>query len=431
MGGKGEGRLPLFTPCKLHEERGIVWVYLLRHPNPTFFMQNQRGFVSAAVLIAIILGIIVLGGGAYFVMHQSPSQITSDNFDNVQTLPTNNNQTQQTQATTNTPAQTTTSQNQNNVPVATQTTSNLKTYSNSQYGFSAQYDPSHFDSTPVNSFMGKPNYTNTLLSLFYKDTKNPPGFDSASITFRASGAVNYEDCMKASTAHKQATIGGRTFYKDSTGDAATGHFSSTDSYRTYFNGACYEIHVTMNTYRTDDGVNRGPSDFSSIQNALQSVLNSFHLTVSETAPIVHAQSTPQWKTYTGTKVPVSFSYPGNLVIFELDSEIDINPGAQIGLDTVASGDLTPRISVQKGYLSANQSAATAMQSAMKTEPIAYPSYSYTSTTIGGESASIAGDINKTSVIYVLRGQKYFRIVFFGPFLTNQYQTFLNTFAFTN
>ena len=33
MGGKGEGRLPLFTPCKLHEERGIVRMYLLGFPH--------------------------------------------------------------------------------------------------------------------------------------------------------------------------------------------------------------------------------------------------------------------------------------------------------------------------------------------------------------------------------------------------------------
>ena len=69
-------------------------------------MQNQRGFVSAAVLIAIVLGLI--GGGAYYVMHQSPSQIASDNFDNVETLPTNTTTSNpapiQTQ-TTNTPTQ--------------------------------------------------------------------------------------------------------------------------------------------------------------------------------------------------------------------------------------------------------------------------------------------------------------------------------------
>ena len=58
-------------------------------------MQNQRGFVGVGVLIAIVLGVIVVGGGAYFVMHQqAPSQPSTNNFDNTQTLPTTNNQTQ-------------------------------------------------------------------------------------------------------------------------------------------------------------------------------------------------------------------------------------------------------------------------------------------------------------------------------------------------
>lgn len=72
-------------------------------------MKTQRGFVSAAVLIAIVLGFIVIGGGAYFVMQKnSPSPTLSDNtLDNSQTLPTTNTQAQ---ATINTPAQTTPTQ---------------------------------------------------------------------------------------------------------------------------------------------------------------------------------------------------------------------------------------------------------------------------------------------------------------------------------
>src|SRR3989344_5868416 len=110
MGGKGEGRLPLFTSCKLHEERGIMLVYLLTIVPTFLLMQNQRGFIGVGLLIAIILGIAVLGGGAYYVMQQqAPTQTASENFDNVQALPTTNNQ--QTQTTTNTPVQTTPTQN--------------------------------------------------------------------------------------------------------------------------------------------------------------------------------------------------------------------------------------------------------------------------------------------------------------------------------
>src|SRR3989338_11402096 len=54
-------------------------------------MRNQRGFVSAAVLIAIALGLLVVGGGAYYVVRQqSTPQTSSDNFDNLQQLQSGN-----------------------------------------------------------------------------------------------------------------------------------------------------------------------------------------------------------------------------------------------------------------------------------------------------------------------------------------------------
>ena len=71
-------------------------------------MKNQRGFIGVGVLIAILVGLAVLGGGAYYVMQQqAPTQTASDNFDNLQQLPTTNNQVQ-TQTTANVPVQKTT-----------------------------------------------------------------------------------------------------------------------------------------------------------------------------------------------------------------------------------------------------------------------------------------------------------------------------------
>ncbi len=61
-------------------------------------MKNQQGSVSTGILIAIILAIVVLGGGAYFVMQSNQSsQTASEN--NLDTLPT-------TQTTTQTPTKT-------------------------------------------------------------------------------------------------------------------------------------------------------------------------------------------------------------------------------------------------------------------------------------------------------------------------------------
>lgn len=73
-------------------------------------MQNQRGFVGFGVLIAVLIGLVVLGGGAYYVVNQQPtSQTATEDFDNLQQLPMTNNQ-EQTQSNTN-PVKTTPTQN--------------------------------------------------------------------------------------------------------------------------------------------------------------------------------------------------------------------------------------------------------------------------------------------------------------------------------
>jgi hypothetical protein len=62
----------------IHQKSGIMKLSLLI-ASLFYFMKNQKGFVSAAVLIAIVLGLIVLGGGAYYVVHQqSSSQATTE-----------------------------------------------------------------------------------------------------------------------------------------------------------------------------------------------------------------------------------------------------------------------------------------------------------------------------------------------------------------
>ncbi len=73
-------------------------------------MHNQRGFIGVGVLVAILIGIVVLGGGAYYVVNQqSTAQTASENFDNVQALPANtttSNPAPTKTQTTNTPTQT-------------------------------------------------------------------------------------------------------------------------------------------------------------------------------------------------------------------------------------------------------------------------------------------------------------------------------------
>ena len=83
----------------------LLWSCNLSISCPHFVMQTQRGFVSAAILIAIALGLIVLGGGAYYVMQQSPSPTLTEN--EIPTLPASNSTSQNktTNTITNTPTQ--------------------------------------------------------------------------------------------------------------------------------------------------------------------------------------------------------------------------------------------------------------------------------------------------------------------------------------
>src|SRR3989338_93833 len=56
---------------------------------PLLYMHTQRGFIGLPVLLAILLGTMVLGGGAYYVQQQTPSQTGSDNLENLQELQAN------------------------------------------------------------------------------------------------------------------------------------------------------------------------------------------------------------------------------------------------------------------------------------------------------------------------------------------------------
>ena len=75
---------------------------------------SQKGFIGFPVLIAIVLGLVVVGGGAYFLVHQqSSSQTPSENKDTLQLASTTD-------------------------------TEKLKTYRNEKYGYSFNYPKQYF-----------------------------------------------------------------------------------------------------------------------------------------------------------------------------------------------------------------------------------------------------------------------------------------------
>jgi hypothetical protein len=61
-------------------------------------MKNPKGFISIGILIAIILGVVIVGSGAYYVMQQSSSSQESTN-----TPPTSNTPPVTTKQNTQTP----------------------------------------------------------------------------------------------------------------------------------------------------------------------------------------------------------------------------------------------------------------------------------------------------------------------------------------
>ena len=85
----------------------------------SFNMKIDRGFVGVATLILIVLGLIVIGGGAYYVMHQNSASQTPQNYPNIST-----NSEPETGAPNNsTPVQVAPSQAVNNVVLQNTSTS--------------------------------------------------------------------------------------------------------------------------------------------------------------------------------------------------------------------------------------------------------------------------------------------------------------------
>jgi len=105
-------------------------------------MHTQRGFIGVGLLVAIILGVVVLGGGAYFVMQQnSSSQTASEDSQNDflpnNTLPTKNTASNQVSNTQPTPSAKTPAS------PTTDKIANWKTYRNDVWGIEFKY-PSNF-----------------------------------------------------------------------------------------------------------------------------------------------------------------------------------------------------------------------------------------------------------------------------------------------
>lgn len=103
-------------------------------------MKNlQSGFIGIPIFIAILLGIVMLGGGAYYVVHQqTPTQTTSEKLDAFQASTRNTS----TSAQNPTPNQLTPSTS------VVDNTANWKTFVNSRDGYSVKYPSEEIAGAP-------------------------------------------------------------------------------------------------------------------------------------------------------------------------------------------------------------------------------------------------------------------------------------------
>ncbi|MCE9541180.1 hypothetical protein K8R03_01320 [Candidatus Kaiserbacteria bacterium] len=253
--------------------------------------------------------------------------------------------------------------------------------------------------------------------------------EAASFSVQSSAGPTYEDCTAKQGKTIQKTINGTTWYTDSTGDAGLGHRLSTQTYRTYFNGACYEAYLSI-AWNVGQGAGPDQAQFNALQGKLDSMMSSVRFTTTETLPRVHAGAVPAWKTLSNTQIPISFTYPGAFLSYDSDAELSVGPGTRVGLQTQQSSIDAGSINVQKGYIGKSPSVASAMQASMNTDPIAYPGYTYTAISLGGEPAFMASHGDST-VIYVAHDSDFYRIILWLPLLPGEYQTFLNSFTFTS
>lgn len=117
----------------------------------------------------------------------------------------------------------------------------------------------------------------------YIGNQKPDGFATASLRITTDSSISAQDCQKSesygkpgeSDTSKTETINNIIFYHSKLDDAATGHFLSADYYKTYYQGVCYKINLSTETYRyLDDKENIGPGPSAEFLSAMDSKLKS-------------------------------------------------------------------------------------------------------------------------------------------------------------
>jgi hypothetical protein len=250
---------------------------------------------------------------------------------------------------------------------------------------------------------------------------------AAALSVRVSNKPTYEECMKvAINPTDTVTIQGISWLKDATGDAGLGNRLSSDRYRTYYNGLCYQAELSI-------GWNIGTKDSSlqTLDQKMQSIMNSFQFTVPQTVAATHSGATSEWKILVGTPIPISFKYPGSFIVEENDARgIGVARGSYVGVGWQPSDDYGGQISIQPDSMFAS------VQDAGQRSQYRRPDGSNgSSITVGGQPAYQFRDSTGTYALYIMIAGKLYQITMFGdinsPEIPNEWGTFINSFAFTD
>jgi len=334
-------------------------------------------------------------------------------------------------------------------PLPKASSGKLQTYTNDQYHFTLQYpgdfyptgNPVELSKTlvgviePFVTLIGTLSNCDEKTFCIYPSVN--PNYYGPSFAMNVSAEPTYEECIRTippddprfsnhQNPTEPVTINGNVWYKDSYSEG--GQFTG-GTYRTYFNGTCYEIYLlgySLGYWWNGKEKVDVPREF--LLTTSQSILNSVRFTVNETAPTKHDTDLPAWKTYTGKKMPVSFTYPGNFFVIEKaevaanrisgiqTKEIYVGPGRGLEIDDSHSihiksqqfRDPTEAISLMNANLRAQKMSAM---------------------TLSGENAHTSSDPIKQ--ILLVRGSTYYEIWFTFTPTPKQYKTFVKTFKFTS
>ena len=357
---------------------------------------NIKNKGSALAWVIVVIAIVIIAGGIYFLTKNSQSSSVTEN--------------------------------------------QKSTYTNTQYSFAYNY-PNDFtissDLTPteqnhVASYLSTCKDGPDQLSCLYYTGSTSPDFQAAAMSVSASTTVTYDDCTRLlpgsidASSTDQTTINGVSFYHDSLNDAGLGNRLNDDEYRSYYNGACYEIDI-YKAWNVGNGQGPDQAFMSSIDSQLQSILSTFHLTVDNTkAPLRSANTTSEWNTLIGQSIPISFQYPSSLSVqYNNDTGVSLELSEQVGLNTRGGDEGSTNIFDWTGRFPD--------LGAVKTNNDDPDVAGFDSLMIDGEPALHAettGNESQWTIYYFAHKGRVYEISIDSP-LPGQVNQMLSTFKFTN